>query len=93
MLVDALLVRAMIAVHENACRTAMKDLEEAIALARAMPYPAAELKAFYIYGQLHAAIGECVKAREAYAHALAICEQLGEELHRPRIQYALLTVR
>ena len=40
LLVDALLVRAMIAVHENACRAAMKDLDEAIALAQVLPDPA-----------------------------------------------------
>ena len=45
LLVDALLVRAMIAVHENACRAAMKDLDEAIALAQVLPDPGAELKA------------------------------------------------
>jgi tetratricopeptide (TPR) repeat protein len=88
-LVDALLVRAMIAVHENSCRAAMKDLDEAIALAQVLPYPDPELKASYIYGQLHSAMGDCVKACEVYARALTICNQLDEGLHRPHIERAL----
>ena len=92
LLVDALLVRAMIAVHENACRAAMKDLDEAIALAQVLPDPGAELKALYVYGQIYAAMGECVKACEAYMRALAICKQLGERLYRPHIERALSAV-
>jgi hypothetical protein len=67
----------------------MSDLDEAITLAQVLPYPDAELKAFYIYGQLYATIGECDKAREAYVQALIICSQLDEGLHRPHIERAL----
>jgi transcriptional regulator with XRE-family HTH domain len=91
-LVDALLVRAMIAMRERCWSAAINDLDEAITLAQVLPYPDAELKASYIYGQLHSAMGDCVKAREAYARALTICNQSGEGLHRPHIERALLTV-
>jgi transcriptional regulator with XRE-family HTH domain len=56
-LVDALLVRAMIAIRTHRWRAAMEDLDEAIALARALSYPVAELKALAIYGQLYSAMG------------------------------------
>jgi hypothetical protein len=56
-LVDALLVRAMIALRERRWHAAMDDLDETIALAREMPYPVAELKALAIYGQLYTAMG------------------------------------
>jgi transcriptional regulator with XRE-family HTH domain len=88
-LVDALLMRAMIAMRKHCWRVAMSDLDEAITLAQVLPYPDAELKAFYIYGQLYATIGECDKAREAYVQALIICSQLDEGLHRPHIERAL----
>jgi transcriptional regulator with XRE-family HTH domain len=56
-LVDALLVRALIAICAQRWRAAMDDLDEAFALARAMPYPVAELKALAIYGQLYTTMG------------------------------------
>ena len=61
-------------------------------MAQVLPYPGAEFKALYVYGQLYAAMGECVKAREAYMRALAICKRLGERLYRPHIERALSAV-
>ena len=58
-------------------------------LVRAMPYPYAEAKALYVYGQLHAVKGETEQAREKYEAAIAICERLGEGLYRPHIERAL----
>jgi transcriptional regulator with XRE-family HTH domain len=69
-LVDTLLVRAMIAMQENRWRAAIDDLDEALTLAQALPYPHAEFKALYLYGRLHEAMGACAKAREAYERAL-----------------------
>jgi hypothetical protein len=54
-----------------------------------MPYPYAEAKALYVYGQLLVAKGEPGPAREQYWAALAICDQLGEGLYRPHIERAL----
>ena len=68
-LADALLVRAMMAIRKHCWRAATDDLDEAFALARAMPYPVVEIKAHYLYGQRYTATGECAKAREAYACA------------------------
>ncbi len=56
-LVDAPLVRARIAIRTHCWRVAMDDLDETITLARALPYPVAELKALAIYGQLYTAMG------------------------------------
>lgn len=56
-LVDALLVRALIAIRTHRWRAAMEDLDEAIALARVMPYSVAELKALALYGQIYTAMG------------------------------------
>jgi hypothetical protein len=67
--------------------------EEAIALCRGMPYPYAEAKAPYVYGQLHAAKGEPEQAREQYEAALTICDRLGEGLYRPHIEHALAEVK
>jgi tetratricopeptide (TPR) repeat protein len=61
-------------------------LDEAIAMSRDMPYPYAEAKALYVYGQLHAAMGEPGRAREKYEQALSICDRLGEGLYRTYIE-------
>jgi tetratricopeptide (TPR) repeat protein/transcriptional regulator with XRE-family HTH domain len=88
-LVDALRVRAMLATRRRGWAEAEAALEEALIAARAMPYPYAELKALYVYGQLHAARGESERTRQNYQAALAICERLGEGLYRPHVERAL----
>jgi tetratricopeptide (TPR) repeat protein len=88
-LVDGLRVLAMVRLRQARWEDACALLEEAIKLCRAMPYPYAEAKALYVYGQLHAARGEPRQAREHYEAALVICERLGEGLYRPHIQRAL----
>jgi tetratricopeptide (TPR) repeat protein len=84
-LVDGLRVLAMVRLRQARWEEARALLEEAINLCRAMPYPYAEIKALYIYGQLHTDKGEPEQAREKYQAALAICERLGEGLYRPHI--------
>jgi hypothetical protein len=64
-------------------------LQEAISLARTMPYPYAEAKALYVYGHLHASKGEPEQARETYQAALGICARLGERPYAERIERAL----
>jgi tetratricopeptide (TPR) repeat protein len=88
-LVDALRVQALIAVRQARWHDAQQAMEEGLALCRAMPYPYAEAKALYVYGQLYAAKGDRGLARERYEAALAICARLGEGLYRPHVERAL----
>jgi tetratricopeptide (TPR) repeat protein/transcriptional regulator with XRE-family HTH domain len=88
-LVDLLRMRALAAVRARGLDDASTLLDEVIELCRAMPYPYAEAKALYVYGQLHEARDELVQARETYRAALVICDQLGEGLYRPHIERAL----
>jgi transcriptional regulator with XRE-family HTH domain/tetratricopeptide (TPR) repeat protein len=92
-LVDGLRVLAMVRLRQARWEDAYALLEEALVMCRAMPYPYAEAKALYVYGQLHAAKGEPELAREKYQAALAICERLGEGLYRPHIKQALVEVK
>jgi transcriptional regulator with XRE-family HTH domain/tetratricopeptide (TPR) repeat protein len=87
--VEARRVRALIAIRQERWGDAASDLDEAIDVARAMPYPYAEAKALYVCGQLHAAKGEPELAREKYEAALLVCARLGEGLYRPHIERAL----
>jgi transcriptional regulator with XRE-family HTH domain/tetratricopeptide (TPR) repeat protein len=86
---DALRTQGLLAIMQRDWRSAVTALNEAIAMCRAMPYPYAEAKALYVYGQLHADKGEPEQAREKYQAALLICDQLGEGLYRPHIEQAL----
>jgi tetratricopeptide (TPR) repeat protein len=92
-LVDGLRVLALVRIRQERWEETRALLEEAIALCRAMPYPYAEAKAHYVYGQVHAAKGEPEQAREKYRAALAICDRLGEGLYRPHIEHALEQVK
>jgi tetratricopeptide (TPR) repeat protein/transcriptional regulator with XRE-family HTH domain len=85
-LLDALRMRALADLRQTRWHEAETALDEAIALARAMPYPYAEAKTLYVYGQVHSAKGEPDQARERLEQALAICNQLGEGLYRPHIE-------
>lgn len=91
-LVDALRVRAMLAIQSRRWKAAKTDLDEAIMLAKAMPYPYAELKALWVYGQLEGARGNPAAARKRFMAALAICDRLGEGLYRPHIERDLAAV-
>ena len=92
-LVDALRVRAMLAIQGGHWEAAKADLDEAIALAGAMPYPYAVLKALYVYGQLHEAMDQPLRARASYEQALVICRELGEGLYRSHVERALDVAR
>jgi transcriptional regulator with XRE-family HTH domain/tetratricopeptide (TPR) repeat protein len=85
-LVDGLRVRAMLAIQRRQWEAAQADVDEAIALAGAMPYPYAELKALWVYGQLEVARGDPATARDHFMAALAICDRLGEGLYRAHIE-------
>ena len=86
LLPDALRVRALCAIERQEWLVATDALEQAIALCARMPYPYAEAKAQYVYGQLHVARGDPAAARQRFGAALAICERLGERLYRPHIE-------
>src|SRR5262249_35718208 len=92
LLVDALRIQAIIFVRQRLWPAAERALAEAISLSQAIPYPYAEAKALYIYGQLNAALGQKEYASDKYKAALAICDRLGEGLYRPRIEHALTEI-
>jgi tetratricopeptide (TPR) repeat protein/transcriptional regulator with XRE-family HTH domain len=89
-LADALRISALITSRMGRWTEAAAVLEEAVALAHAMPYPYAEAKAHFVYGQFHMARSEPNLAREQYIAALAICERLGESLYRPHVEQAIV---
>jgi tetratricopeptide (TPR) repeat protein len=88
---DALRVRALCAVQRGARREAKEAIEEALRECRKMPYPYAEAKALYAYGELCLAMGEPGLARERFREALAICNQLGERMYGAAIERALVS--
>jgi tetratricopeptide (TPR) repeat protein len=86
-------VQVLLRIRERRWQEGEATLKDAIALARAMPYPYAEAKALSVYGQLHVARGELEPARKKYQAALTICGRLGEGLYRPHIEQALAEVK
>jgi tetratricopeptide (TPR) repeat protein len=87
--VDALRSKALLAMQQRRWQEAEEALEVSRSLARPMPYPYAEAKALYVYGQLHVAKGEPDRARQRFAQALAVCARLGERLYAEHIEQAL----
>src|SRR5262249_13348893 len=61
--VDALRVKARLALLQGRWSEALTALEDTLGRCQAMPYPYAEAKAHYIFGQLHRARGEPDQAR------------------------------
>lgn len=92
-LADAHRIQGLLRLRQGRFDEAAAALEVSLARTRAMPYPYAEAKALFVYGQLHTAKGEPERAREKYEAALAICERLGEGLYRPHIERALAMMR
>ncbi|WIG57533.1 MAG: hypothetical protein OJF49_000277 [Ktedonobacterales bacterium] len=88
-LLDALRVQALLDVRCGRWDEAAAALDEALALARPMPYPYAEAKVLSVYGQLHAVKGEKELAQENYQAALVILHRLGERLYATKIEQAL----
>jgi tetratricopeptide (TPR) repeat protein len=84
--VDALRVRGLLAARQRRWEVAVAALDEAVAVAHAMPFPYAEAKALWVYGQLEVAGGDPVAAHNHFEQALSICDRLGEGLYRPRIE-------
>jgi tetratricopeptide (TPR) repeat protein len=89
LLVDALRVQAAVWMRQRRWDEAETALQEALQLARQMPYPYAEAKALSIYGDLLVASGQPERAREQYEAALAILRPRGEVPYTNRIERAL----
>lgn len=90
--VDVLRIWGMVALRGERWQEAEAALKEALALTAKMPYPYAEAKAHYVYGQLHRARGEPAKARERYTQSLAILARLGERLYAEHIERELAEI-
>jgi Tfp pilus assembly protein PilF len=88
-LVDALRVQATVAIRLEHWEKADATLQEALALARSMPYPYAEARLLHVYGQMHMAKGEPGPARERLEAALAIFRRLGARKDAERSEQAL----
>jgi tetratricopeptide (TPR) repeat protein/transcriptional regulator with XRE-family HTH domain len=89
-LVDALRMEAAVRIQQQRWSEAEAALEEALKLARAMPYPYAEARLLSTYGDLLVASGQVERAREHYKAALAILRPLEEVPYTERIQQALV---
>jgi tetratricopeptide (TPR) repeat protein len=85
-------IEAIIALAERRWDDAIQALESTLALTREMPYPYAEAKALYIYGQLHRERGESTSARHCFDAALEILNRLGERFYAERIERELATL-
>jgi tetratricopeptide (TPR) repeat protein len=89
-LVDALRVRALLSldgVYAHGA-DATSDLQRAIELSSAMPYPYAEAKARYVLGLLCRAGGDVDSASTQWEQASIVLRQLGERLYATRVEDA-----
>jgi tetratricopeptide (TPR) repeat protein/transcriptional regulator with XRE-family HTH domain len=82
-------VRAQVELSAGDWRAAENALVQALTVTRAAPYPYAEAKALFIYGQLNLAQGAVAAARERLTQALAILNRLGERLYAARVERLL----
>jgi class 3 adenylate cyclase/tetratricopeptide (TPR) repeat protein len=88
-LVDARWIQGVIFARQRRWPAAEAALEQAIQMARDLPYPYAEAKALYVYGQMRAEQGDSAQARERFEAGLTICAQLGERLYAEKIEEEL----
>ena len=88
-LVEALRVRALIALRQERWPEATRSLEEGVVLARAMPHPYAEGRLLHVYGLLHAQQGVSEAAGELLAAALALFWRLGASQDVAQVEQAL----
>jgi transcriptional regulator with XRE-family HTH domain/tetratricopeptide (TPR) repeat protein len=88
-LIDALSAQAMLVAGHHQWSSAQSTLDDALRIARAIPAPYAEVKLLTLAGEIALSRQRPDEARQAYAHALQICDLLGERLYRPHIQRTL----
>jgi tetratricopeptide (TPR) repeat protein len=91
-LMEALRVRALIAIRQQRWAEAERSLEEGLALARSMPYPYAQARLLHVYGCLHSQKGEPEAARERLEVALALFRRLGARTDVALAEQALSTL-
>jgi tetratricopeptide (TPR) repeat protein len=91
-MVEALRVRAMIALRRERWEDAASSLEEGIALARAMPYPYAEARLLHLEGLLHVGMADSARARKRWEEAQAIFLRLGARRDLERLEDAVASV-
>jgi len=91
-LVDALWIQAMVATRQARWTDAAQTLEEALALARPMPYRYAEGRLLHIDGLLRLDQEEPRLARERLEAALAIFRRLGARQDIERVERVLVEV-
>lgn len=84
--------RALAAVAQrlNHWQLAHSELQQALALSRAMRHPYGEAKLLYALGMLHTRQGEHREARPYFSEALGILSRLGERLYAERAERALV---
>ena len=74
---DALRAHGMVMVRQERWEEARHAFEEAITLARSMPYPYSEGRALYEYALLHRNMSEFERAEDRLQQALSIFRRLG----------------
>jgi ATP/maltotriose-dependent transcriptional regulator MalT len=92
-LVDALRVQAMVATRQERWDEAERSVQDALSVARGMPYPYAEARLLHVYGEMHVAKGESAQAREQLEAALAIFRRLGARKAVERVEQALYALQ
>jgi adenylate cyclase len=85
-------MQGMILSRQRRWEEAARTLEEAVSLARSMPYPYAEARALHEYGVMFVQKGEQVAARERLEEALGIFRRLGAAKDVERTETALATL-
>ncbi|HEX8918001.1 MAG TPA: tetratricopeptide repeat protein, partial [Chloroflexota bacterium] len=88
-LAEALRVQGMLWTQQERREQARTALEEALELARAMPYPYLEAQILFEYGTLHARKDEPVQAQQRFEEALVIFRRLGAENDTQRTERVL----
>jgi tetratricopeptide (TPR) repeat protein/transcriptional regulator with XRE-family HTH domain len=91
-LTEALRVAALIDLRQERLDEVTASLDEAIGIARRLPYPYQEARLLSVYGQMHAQQGAASPARECLEAALAIFRRLGARVDVERIEQALTTL-
>lgn len=74
---EALRVRAMVCGKQERWNEAQADFEQAVSVARALPYPYGEARALYAWGVLDIGRRKAKEARERLDRALTIFQRLG----------------
>jgi tetratricopeptide (TPR) repeat protein len=88
-LIEVLWVKGMVAARQARWDDAEELLQNAVALARDMPFPFAEGRALWAWGMMYARKGDAPRARQHLEEALAVFRWLGDRLHAGPTEIAL----